>query len=275
MVTLKKIKEGDIVGRISYKKDVLFNVVRIINDKTIILKGITTRVEADAEIDDLEIISPKEVTERLRFFNDELYSRITKEESNVKRFLGFNIGKRYRLNNSGRILHLDGDRKYSEKSLKYYRGLGLNAIVRNIAENRQAMVVKQLVERYQPDILVITGHDGMIKRKVGYQDIYNYRNSRHFVKTVQEARSTKSSNELVIFAGACQSFYEAIITAGANFASSPARILIDFVDPLVVAEKIATTDAGRFVTINDFEKELRDGQRGVSGIGAMGKMKKM
>lgn len=272
---MKKIKEGDIVGRISYKKDVLFNVVRIINDKTIILKGITTRVEADAEIDDLEIISPKEVTERLRFFNDELYSRITKEESNVKRFLGFNIGKRYRLNNSGRILHLDGDRKYSEKSLKYYRGLGLNAIVRNIAENRQAMVVKQLVERYQPDILVITGHDGMIKRKVGYQDIYNYRNSRHFVKTVQEARSTKSSNELVIFAGACQSFYEAIITAGANFASSPARILIDFVDPLVVAEKIATTDAGRFVTINDFEKELRDGQRGVSGIGAMGKMKRM
>ncbi len=30
------------------------------------------------------------------------------------------------------------------------------------------------------------------------------------------------------FAGACQSYFEALISAGANFASSPARILIDF-----------------------------------------------
>ena len=55
--------------------------------------------------------------------------------------------------------------------------------------------------------------------------------------------------------GACQSFYEALIEAGANFASSPARILIDFVDPLIVAENIAYADRTRFVTIRDFEKE--------------------
>ena len=59
--------------------------------------------------------------------------------------------------------------------------------------------------------------------------------------------------------------------AGANFASSPARILIDFADPLIVAETIATTDSSKFVTIRDFESELRDGQRGISGIGAKGK----
>lgn len=51
--------------------------------------------------------------------------------------------------------------------------------------------------------------------------------------------------------------------AGANFASSPARILIDFVDPLVVAETIATTDSHKFVTINDIENDLRDGKRGI------------
>ena len=51
--------------------------------------------------------------------------------------------------------------------------------------------------------------------------------------------------------------------AGANFASSPARILIDFMDPLVVAEKVATTKEEQFVTIKDLEEELRDGQRGV------------
>lgn len=71
--------------------------------------------------------------------------------------------------------------------------------------------------------------------------------------------------------GACQSYYEAIINAGANFASSPARILIDFVDPLIVAENIAYADRSKFVSIRDFENELRDGQKGISGIGARGK----
>lgn len=72
--------------------------------------------------------------------------------------------------------------------------------------------------------------------------------------------------------GACQSYFEAIISAGANFASSPARILIDFLDPLVIAEKIAFTEKCKYITIDDIAKELRDGKSGVSGIGANGKM---
>ena len=80
---------------------------------------------------------------------------------------------------------------------------------------------------------------------------------------------------MVIFAGACQSYYEKLIEAGANFASSPARILIDFLDPLIVAERIATTDNHHFLTIKDIEDELRDGERGINGIGAMGKKKIM
>lgn len=46
---------------------------------------------------------------------------------------------------------------------------------------------------------------------------------------------------------------------GANFASSPARILIDFMDPLIVAEKVATTDRNRIVTLRDITEELGDG----------------
>ncbi len=61
--------------------------------------------------------------------------------------------------------------------------------------------------------------------------------------------------------------------AGANFASSPARILIDFLDPLIVAEKVAITDNNRYITIDDIAGELRDGKRGVGGIGAIGKKK--
>ena len=104
----------------------------------------------------------------------------------------------------------------------------------------------------------------MIKAGRSYEDIYNYRNSKYFAQTVKNARKNDQNKDLVIFAGACQSYYEALIGAGANFASSPARILIDFVDPLVVAEKIATTDSSKYLTINDIEDELRDGERGIN-----------
>ena len=131
-----------------------------------------------------------------------------------------------------------------------------------------------LLQTYRPDILVITGHDGMLKKHSGYNDLYNYRNSKYFIKTVQEARryDIENSNNLVIFAGACQSYFEALISAGANFASSPARILIDFLDPIIVAETVARTEVYKYITIEDIERDLRDGRDGVDGIGANGKM---
>lgn len=83
----------------------------------------------------------------------------------------------------------------------------------------------------------------------------------------------KNKKTQLYLLGACQSYFEAIISAGANFASSPARILIDFLDPLIIAEKLAVTEKYKYVTIDDIAKELRDGKRGVSGIGANGKMR--
>ncbi len=114
----------------------------------------------------------------------------------------------------------------------------------------------------------------MIKKGTNYNDIQNYRNSKHFISTVKEARRYDMDNNrnTVIFAGACQSYFEAIISAGANFASSPARILIDYIDPIIVAEKIATTEYYKYVTIDEITKDLRDGKKGVGGIGANGKM---
>ena len=176
---------------------------------------------------------------------------------------------------TGKILHLDGDRKYSEKAKKYYQKTGLMAIVKNIPEYKQPRLVYSLLSHYKPDILVVTGHDGMIKKGKWLNDIYNYKNSRYFVQTVKEARRYEidSRKELVIFAGACQSYFEAIMMAGANFASSPARIMIDFLDPLKIAEKVATTFSYKYITIEDIRDELRDGDRGVGGVGANGKMK--
>lgn len=177
---------------------------------------------------------------------------------------------------TGKILHLDGDRYYSEKSFKYYQKMGVNAIVKNIPESRQPMMVYNLLSYYKPDILVITGHDSMIKKKTGYYDLYNYENSKYFVQTVKEARRYEkdTNSDLVIFAGACQSYFEALMQAGANFASSPERIFIDILDPLIVAKEVATTDYFKYINMQDIEGKLRDGKKGIGGIGAMRKESK-
>lgn len=57
---------------------------------------------------------------------------------------------------NGKILHLDGDKKYSEKSLNFYQKMGLDAVVKNIPERRQPAVVYNLLRFYKPDILIIT-----------------------------------------------------------------------------------------------------------------------
>lgn len=279
---MNDIKKGDIVVRKSYGKDIIFRVINILNkpeEKIAVLNGVIERIEADSKIADLELVDKQKVKDILRKMDSKLENRIEKskqqwEDRNYRIGVVTNQTRAKEKIITGKILHLDGDRKYSEKSYRYYRKLGLNAIVKYIPEYRQPRVVYQLLESYNPDILIITGHDGMIKRGMRYNDIYNYRNSRYFIETVKEARKydKQKGKKLVIFAGACQSYFEAIISAGANFASSPERILIDFLDPLVVAEKIAFTEKYKYITIDDIAYELRDGRDGIGGIGANGKM---
>ncbi len=259
-----KLKKGDIVVRISYGKDILFRIDKIIKIHEgkiyAILKGVEVRVEADAPIEDIE-----------KAENDQIEKAKKNLENTVLNLIGEKQFRGYK-KNTGKILHLDGDRRYSEKSMRYYKKMGLNAIVKNVPECKQPMIVRWLLEKYNPDILIITGHDAMLKNGINYSNIYNYRNSKNFIETVKEARKwAKNSNKLVIFAGACQSYFEAIIDAGADFASSPGRILIDFIDPIIVAEKIATTDKNRFISGYEISKHIKEGERGINGIGAMGK----
>ena len=264
---MKKIKKGDNVTRNSYNNDIIFKVDKIIktsnNVKVAILKGIDIRIVADAQIQDLKLVSRQEKQDSEAEFEKKFKKINNNDDERIKGII-----------KTGKILHLDGDKKYAGKSIMYYKKMGLNAVVKNIAENKQPKVIKQLLMLYNPDILVITGHDGMIKNNAT-NDIFNYRNSRHFIETVKQAREFEkiSKKNLVIFAGACQSYFEALISAGANFASSPARILIDFLDPLIVAKNVAVTDNRKYITIDDFESELRDGKKGIDGIGANGKKK--
>ena len=276
---MMKVKKGDIVARKSYGKDIIFYVKNIISNPKgdiAILCGVLERIEADCYVEDLEILDKKTIKINLKNEKNKIEKRLSQNEINYK--IGIIEKQERKISQkivTGKILHLDGDKRYSQKSYNYYKKLGLNAIVKNIPEYKQPKVVYQLLKIYNPDILIITGHDGMIKRGTNYNDIYNYRNSIHFINTVKEARKydLENNKKTVIFAGACQSYFEAIMLAGANFASSPARILIDFLDPLIVAEKIATTNQYRYITIDEVAKELRDGKQGVGGIGSNGKMR--
>ena len=155
-----KIKKGDIVGRISYGKDILFKVENIIKrsdgKNVAILKGLIIRIVADAYIEDLVPMEKKQIQNNMRSLENKLEDKIKRcarrrAYKEKRRFLGRNEEEQ-----NGKILHLDGDKRYTDKSIRYYKKLGLDAVVRNVAENRQEYVVMDLLNRYNPDILVIT-----------------------------------------------------------------------------------------------------------------------
>ncbi len=148
---LKIIKTGDIVARKSYNQDVIFIVDLVIDNKIAILTGITTRLKADSHIDDLEIISKKEIHNIYKKIDE----KIDKVSNKANEKSGW-LKRSSKITRTGKILHLDGDRRYSEKSKAYYQKMGLNAVVRNITESRQASMVNKLIEQYKPDILIVT-----------------------------------------------------------------------------------------------------------------------
>ena len=149
---LNNIKKGDKVARKSYGKDVIFIVDMVIKDSIAILTGITTRLKADAPVNDLEKISSKDVEKIFNSINKKIDKRTSKYRIEKNSFFKRSESIIY----TGKILHLDGDRRYSEKSNMYYKKMGLKAIVKNIPEYRQPGLVNSLIKQHKPDILVIT-----------------------------------------------------------------------------------------------------------------------
>lgn len=161
---MSKIKKGDIVARKSYKKDILFivkNIIKTNKGEIAILCGVVDRIEADSEVSDLEIMKKSELKKRMQQLDEKIDKRIEKIRKGPQD-KSYRIGvitKNRKIEEkmiTGKILHLDGDKKYSEKSYRYYKKLGLHAIVKNVEEYRQPKVVYGLLKYYQPDILVIT-----------------------------------------------------------------------------------------------------------------------
>ncbi len=293
------VKIGDIVVRKSYGGDITFKIIDIVPDNNTyvyLLKGINLRIEADCLSEDLELVSEEMIYEIDKVFNKKVNASIKKilmnriggtrgEKSTAIDFKGKikemqlkqEKYKEYKnkdmiFGRPGKILHVDGDAEYLEVCLKTYKQLSLDAVGRVIPEKDQPNEIVNLVKEVKPDIVVITGHDGMVKGITDYMDLKNYRNSKHFVESVMALRAYNSNyDDLVIFAGACQSCYEAILDAGANFASAPNRVLIHCLDPVLVSEKIAYTNIESIVAIEDVIQNTITGLTGIGGLQTRGK----
>lgn len=170
-----------------------------------------------------------------------------------------------------KVLHVDGDQTYLKKCIELYNRIGLQVHGVHLHEREMPVQIVELVTKIHPDIIVITGHDSFSKNKGPKHDIRAYRNSKYFVETVREARKMNPNlDQLIIFAGACQSHFESLIRAGANFASSPLRVNIHALDPVYIVAKIAFTPFMEKVSVWDAIRNTLTGNKGVGGVDTKG-----
>ena len=114
---MNDIKKGDIVARKSHNKDVIFIVDVVINNEIAILSGITTRLKADSNLEDLEKVDKAQVIYTYKKMEARLDSKINKRPK-----MQYGILKRSnKIIYTGRILHLDGDTHLSD--LKKYSNI--------------------------------------------------------------------------------------------------------------------------------------------------------
>lgn len=250
-------KVGDLVTRSSYDNDVVFKIIEIDNNIAY-LKGLNVRLCADSNVSDLKLI------ENAKIDDGELIDRMNSTIS-LDRNEYFYL--------PGKVLHFDSDNEYLDRCMKFYKKLKIMAYGVNIKESDINLEISKYLEDLNPDIVVITGHDVYYKKNGEPNNIDNYKNSKNFVKAVKAAREyEKSHDKLIIIAGACQSDYEELIKAGANFASSPKRVNLHALDPAIVASSIALSDKSKPIDLLNIIDKTKYKEEGVGGIITNGTM---
>lgn len=245
------MKVGDYVTRNSYNNDIVFKIISIDNDVAL-LKGEEIRLIADSNILDL-----KKYDQKIKINLPELISK--NEESIIK----------------GKVLHLDGDPYYLKKAMEAYSYYKVKTQGFFIEEKDMKYAVLDLLKRDRFDVLVLTGHDSMqTNSQLKSNDLTIYRNSFNYLLAIEEVRRVyPDKDNLVIVAGACQSYYEALIDSGANFASSPHRKNIHLLDPIIIASTIASIRTSEYIEIQKMLNTTISKEMG--GIETKGKARKI
>ena len=250
-----KFSIGDFVSRNSYSNDIIFQIIDI-NGDIAVLYGVDVRLCADSLISDLKL------EKNVKANDEDLLSRF--EEKYLDRSQYFYL--------PGKIVHLDSDANFLKRCMKFYDKVNVKAKGIKIKENKLVDEIPKIMETYKPDILVITGHDAYYKSLDNEDNNINYKNTNYFIDAVREARKYGSHNELIIIAGACQSNYEELIKAGANFASSPKRINIHALDPAIIASSVALSPHNNPIDLLSILKKTKYGKDGIGGIITNGTM---
>lgn len=275
------MKQGDLVVRKSYGGDVIFKIQNM-ESRWAVLTGEDFRLVADSPIHDLmplresrpgqQMQTQVKVNESLRELARYRVWQRERNQGNWSTAQSANSQHAY-FEIPGKVLHLDGDANYLRKSMLLYSEFRVPAEGFSVAESDMAQALQRLLPRVKPNIVVVTGHDAIVKN-VKEQDIANlssYKHSHHFVDAVKRARDyERNFDTLTIIAGACQSHFEALLQAGANFASSPARVLIHALDPACIAIKTAYTSVKETVNIIDVINNTISGIQGMGGIETRG-----
>lgn len=273
------IKVGDIVARKSHQFDLLFKVIEITYNETVYLYGEDVRLIADAPYDDLVLVDDNERQERQRTDREKVdhsYRLFRQDYQLIRQKNEYYATGGYSNNAEffqipGRVLHIDGDPNYLKKCLALYEKIGVPVYGVHCHEKEMPEKIDGLLDKYRPDILVITGHDAYSKSKGKVTELKAYRHSRHFAQTVRQARKRfPHLDQLVIFAGACQSHFESLIRAGANYASSPARVNIHALDPVYIVAKICFTPFDERINVWDVLRNTLTGEKGLGGIETKG-----
>lgn len=247
---------GDLVTRKSYNNDLVFEITDII-DGICYLKGSNIRLCADSPIEDLNKYENGDDTEEKAFVER------SKPKLDLDRTDYFYL--------PGKILHIDGDSDYLNRCLEYYKDANIWAMGIQEKEENMNVYMNEWLEKYRPNIVVITGHDAYYKKQG--TSLKAYKNSANFVSAIKEARKYEQSHDkLIIVAGACQSNYEELIKAGANFASSPKRINIHALDPAIVAASIALSEKSKSIDLIPLLEKTKYGVDGIGGIITNGTM---
>ncbi len=263
---------GDYVVRLSYGKDIMFRITYILPNQLARLKGVSYRIIADAPLSDLELVEGMRYTTK----EDSVMNAIDNTVQNIiKKREEMQKGKNPGFQKTGTVLHIDGDAFYLQLCMKYYKALDIPVIGEHVIEAEQPKRVKYFIEKYSPDILVLTGHDSLNKNCKNIHDINEYRNSSYFIESVKRARSIKPTmDSLVIFAGACQSCFEEILAAGADYAASPGRVLIHALDPVFIVEKIAHCPFYQVLSIDEALENTITKFKGLGGYEILGKCRR-
>ena len=271
-----KFNKGDLVSRKSYNNDVIFKVCNIKEngdgERVAYLKGINVRLQADSPESDLAPVTNDEMRENTETFEVKMGRGLKRKSGREKKSPKLFKRETNILMKPGKVVHIDGDGEYLKLCLEEYEKAGIEAYGFEKAESEQFKIIQKVLNEIHPDILVITGHDGFLKKAEDYEDIGNYYNSKYFIKSVREARKYETSlDDLIIIAGACQSHYEGILAAGANFASSPGRILIHALEPVKACNVVALTAIDKIVTAKDISEMTLSGLDGIGGLSSKGK----